>query len=119
MLCVRTFEPCDIGGFKDIISTEVLTDSGWENTPSVLPVGMYVTCMVAIDDDTYFVHGGQNVNTEISPKTFVFTASTGTWTQGPDLTIGRFGEGCGSLPMNEKSSKISIIVAGGFSRYIK
>jgi len=96
-----------------VLTTEVLTDSGWESTPTVLPTGMFVTCMVAIDDDNYFLHGGQQYPT-FSPHTYIFTASKNSWKQGPDLSIGRFGEGCGSLPMNEKSSQNSVIVAGGF-----
>ena len=49
---------CFAGGQNDVLTTEVLTDSGWENTPTVLPTGMFVTCMVAIDDDNFFVRGG-------------------------------------------------------------
>lgn len=96
-----------------MLTTEVLTDSGWEITPTVLPVWMFVTCMVAINDDTYFVHGGSQAATSHSPQIYLYTASTNSWTRGPDLSIGRFGEGCGSLPVNEKSSQMSIIVAGG------
>lgn len=71
--------------------------------------------MVAINDDTYFVHGGIQSGTNFSPQTYIFTASTNQWTRGAALPIGRFGEGCGSLPMNEKSGQVSIIVAGGYA----
>ena len=101
----------------NVLSTEVLTDSGWEIAPTVLPKTMYVTCIVAIDDDTYFVHGGWHSDTMFSPQTYMFTASTNSWTRGPDLAFGRFGNVCGSLPSNEKSSQISIAVVGGNTGY--
>ena len=99
----------------NVLSTDVLTDSGWEIAPTVLPKTMYVTCIVAIDDDTYFVHGGWHSDTMFSPQTYMFTASTNSWTQGPNLAIRRFGNGCGVLPKNEISSQLSIVIVGGLS----
>ena len=99
-----------VGGQDGLLSTEVLTDSGWEATLTVLPVGLFVTCLVAIDDDKYFVHGSPS-----TPQTFIFTASINSWTQGPNLAIRRFGNGCGVLPKNEISSQLSIVIVGGLS----
>ena len=104
-----------VGGFTEMLSTEVLTDSGWEATSTVLPVWMYVTCMVAIDDDTYFVFGGWQSDTMNSPQTYMFTASTNSWTRGPDLPVGKLGNGCGRLPSNETSSQMSIAVVAGLN----
>ena len=97
-----------------MLSTEVLTDSGWEIAPTVVPQTMYVSCVVAIDDDSYFAHGGVNTATNFSPQTFIFTGSKNLWTGGPNLAIGRFGNGCGILPKNEKSSQMSIVIVGGY-----
>jgi len=108
-------EHFNVGGIVSALTTEVLTDSGWEATTTILPVGMYVTCMVSIGNDSYFVHGGIHTNTDYSPQTYFFTATLNTWIRGPDLAVGRYGNGCGSLPTNVKGGPISLIVAGGLA----
>lgn len=105
----------NLGGILNVLSAEVLTDSGWENTTTILPVGMYVTCMVPIGNDSYLIHGGIHTGTFYSSQTFIFNATQNTWSRGPDLAIGRYGNGCGNLPTNGKDSHISVIVAGGYA----
>lgn len=96
-----------------MLPADVLTESGWETTMAPLPMGSYGSCMTYFDDGTYFVLGGIRPTDRFSPLTFVFSTSTLAWSQGPNLPMGIYGHGCGRLPTSEKSSQISLIVAGG------
>ena len=106
------------GGPNNIVTTEVLTDSGWETTQTTLPFEVYASCLgiPVSDEGNYFVVGGYG---NWLSKTLMFSPSTLTWTLGPNMAMRRYGHGCGRLPTSDKSNRTSIIVAGGYSTYVK
>ena len=57
---------------------EVLTDSGWYSIGGPLPGRIYLGCLVALDDGTVMIMGGED-----KPwTTYVFTPGNGSWTEG-------------------------------------
>lgn len=100
---------CTSGG-SNAVTAEVLTDSGWEFTNIVLPIEFYIPCMnlPALAEDSFFIIGRYQY-----PTTYVYNLTKLTWTRGPDLPYVLYGHSCGKLPTTEKSTQLSIIVAGG------
>ena len=69
--------------------------------------------MVAIDEATVMIIAG-NIGTETySKKTFLFKPTENSWIAGPELTVERWGHGCGRILEDAESPRFSIIVAGG------
>ena len=102
------------GGDANLVTADVLTESGWESNGTPLPAGTYAACMAYFDEDSYIISGGIHT-VGVSPQTFIFSPTTSTWIQGPNLGTARFSHGCGRLPTSDGSGQMSVVVAGGFT----
>ena len=80
---LNTYFICLGGGSISI--PEVLTDSGWYPIGPPIPTMFYVSCMVALDDASILVSGGETSQGRYSAKTYIFTPGNGSWTDGITL----------------------------------
>ena len=94
-------------------SSEVLTQTGWIQTPS-MPAALENHCMVKVNTTTVMIIGGYS-NSSSSPSTFYFNVDSETWIEGPPLNIARRFHSCGLI---RKTGKSSIIVIGGITNYV-
>ncbi len=72
-------------------------------------IGFNYACLVAVDDDRLFFAGG---DTSASERAFMYSRSTGEWTDLARMTFGRFRHSCGLVETSERG--LEIVVAGAY-----
>jgi hypothetical protein len=97
-------------------SAEMLTEEGWANNITPLPVTIADHCMVTVNSTTVMAIGGWQQGQE-SGKTFFFTFERESWMEGPELKHARHGHSCGQVRRNKENQDRSIIVVGGYDGY--
>ncbi len=66
-----------------------------------------MTCLVSINETSIVLIVGA------AAKTFFFDGLTNLTSNGPNMTIARTGNGCGTIPVSSSSTKQTAILAGG------
>ena len=96
-------------------TVEVLTDGGWQQLQTSLPVNINSHCMVLLNSTTVLIIGGLQPGEAYSPNTYLFNSENEKWVVGPKLSFNRRDHSCGKLRKDSQTSEYSIIVAGGFN----
>ena len=99
----------------NINTTEVLSDDGWQELSTHLPIVIAYHCMVLLNSTTIIIIGGYQDDDRNSPHTYFFNTENEEWSPGPDLLYGRSWPSCGKLQKESGSSEECVIVAGGES----
>ena len=83
-----------------------------------MPKGLYLHCMVQVNDSHTFVIGGGGYNGNYFDETWLFNWENMEWTSQSNLNVARNRHSCG---LHRKDSglhiKNKVIVAGGYNRY--
>ena len=107
------------GGFdlnfvrKHLDTAEVLTDSGWQQLPTFIPVTIHSHCMVLINSTTVMIISGEQNFAKFSRNTFYYNTANEKWIEGPKLLFGRHDHSCGMVQTDSQNFQLSVIVAGG------
>ena len=80
-----------------------------ETLPITLPVGMYGSCIVPWDTNTFVIMGGYSGSNR--KQTHFVNMANNTVTNGPSLLTGRYFFACNTMTVNGEDY---IIVAGGY-----
>jgi len=96
-------------GWNELATIEVVApNTKSETLPISLPVGMYASCIVPWDTNTFMIIGGTVVN--IRRQTHFIHMANNTVTDGPNLLTARYRFGCNTMNVNGEEY---IIVSGG------
>ncbi len=98
----------------NVNSTELLTETGWENTVPFLSFTIAHHCMVTVNSTTVMAIGGSQGGS-YSGKTHYYSTGTNSWTEGPQMKYSRDFLSCGRIRRDQESQEMSIIVAGGYN----
>ncbi len=93
---------------------EVLTSSGWEIFSPPLPMTFVYHCMVLWNSSTVLVIGGLQDGTP-GFKTYFIQDKNRVWVEGPSINFQRYAHGCARINQDNRSQKLSIIIAGGYA----
>jgi len=96
----------------NVNSTELLTETGWENTVPFLSFTIAHHCMVTVNSTTVMAIGGSQGGS-YSGKTHYYSTGTNSWVEGPQLKYSRDFLSCGRIRRDQESQEMSIIVAAG------
>ena len=103
------------GGYDadDTIQTTVVSTKDGANFGSIspMPVGVVRHCLVIVDDETFFVAGGET-GTGISADVYQYSTYQGGWYEMNGLSTPRRYPNCGKV---RNSNDIEIVVAGGWN----
>ena len=102
-----------VTGSQYLKTAEALSDDGWQQISTSLPVTISQHCMVILNSTTVLIIGGLQSG-YLSPKTYFFNTEINEWVKGPKLLLSRNNIGCGKLRKDNGSSQYSVIVAGGY-----
>jgi hypothetical protein len=61
--------------------------------------------MAALNETTVMVVGGYSNGTACSQSSYILNTVTGTWVEGPPLSVGRVDHSCGSI----RTSKVIVV----------
>ena len=78
---------------KKLSSTELITGNTSLSSTD-LPTPLYGHCMVKINSSHVFIAGGLDGNNNLSDASYIYSSTTGSYTQQPDMTIARFYNAC-------------------------
>jgi len=92
---------------------EILTTAGWELFSPSLPVTIYFHCMLLWNFSSVIITGGIQ-NGYIGSKTYFISDKKKVWVEGPSLNFARYGHGCARINQDNRSLKLSVIIAGGY-----
>ena len=97
---------------------EVLSDDGWHQLTTPLPVETIDRhCMVLLNLTTVMIIGGTQGESNYSTNTYFFNTDNGEWVAGPMLFSSKYLLSCGKILNDSQSHKESVIVAGGCDPY--
>jgi hypothetical protein len=86
------------GTSKPIITSEVLTEDGWQLDPLPLPIAVGDHCMALIDPETPIIIGGLYNADEIpTSNTFILKTKDNEWIKGPSLKFARHAHSCSTI----------------------
>ena len=96
---------------------EAFDGKGWKyNAVKSLPIGVYLHCLVKLNDTVLFLIGGTTADEFVSGHTYAYDNGDDSWTKGPELVEPRSGHACGIVssvnPTTGENEKV-IVVAGG------
>jgi hypothetical protein len=95
-------------------STELVQLTGTTLGP-YLPLEVYSHCLVSLNDTTILLIGGCLRDGNETKATYYYNTDHKTWTDGPSLTIGRFGHSCALFKSPQYGHTDTVIVTGGFN----
>lgn len=104
-----------IGGFDGVVTMEVFNGTSWTFLGPSLPVGVAAACAVYTNPSTIHLISGVHGGALYSQDTYYLDSRKQTWEPGPKVTNGRTNFGCGRLPTNQNTVKLSTIIVGGFN----
>jgi len=95
--------------------------SSWnKDNNAVLPLSIWLHCLVKINDSTLLMIGGRSGS--ITENTFFFDIGETKWMPGPALHFARFGHGCGIIdwfnPVTNQLEKVVFAVGGHNDEYL-
>ena len=83
---------------KPIITSEVLTEDGWQLDPLPLPIAVGDHCMALIDQETPIIIGGlDNADQIPTANTFILKTKDNQWIAGPPLKFARHSHSCSTI----------------------
>ena len=105
-----------------LATTELVTangeNPGTSNYGPELPLALWGHCIVAIDDDSFIVAGGNTGSFTASKSTYIYEKKTEEWTEGPQMSAERSHLQCGSFKSDaHRGGYHNVVVAvGGISK---
>ena len=93
---------------------EILTTSGWELITPSLPMPISFHCMLLWNSSNVIIVGGRQAG-GIGPNTYFINDENRVWVQGPSISIARYSHGCARINQDERSLRLSVIIAGGYA----